>query len=268
MENFKLQLFFHIIGVGSASGILFHNQSLFLCADNSSFLYEYHMENNQLEKHALYNQTKEYFNEDEKPGFESLLRKDDKLLILASGSNENKNTLKSFHINSKKTLGINFKTYFDRFREIASLQQGELNIEGMITFNNKTLFFQKGNGAKVPNGIFILDEKNNTFEFKKIELIKLNGKEACFSDAVFVNNRIYFLANATEIINQKEQIHGAYLGIMNTDLIIENSILLSDKNKFEGITLFEESENSIDFLLSESIKQEKEADIFKLSLIK
>ena len=53
MEQLQLQLFLQIIGIGSASGLLFKDNSLFLISDNSTYLYEYNLDSNELNKIAL-----------------------------------------------------------------------------------------------------------------------------------------------------------------------------------------------------------------------
>ena len=45
MEKFTLEILFQIIGIGSASGLFYNNDSLYIIGDNSGFLYEYNMQN-------------------------------------------------------------------------------------------------------------------------------------------------------------------------------------------------------------------------------
>jgi hypothetical protein len=53
MEKFTLEILFQIIGIGSASGLLYKDNTLFIIGDNSGFLYEYNLQNQQLNSHAL-----------------------------------------------------------------------------------------------------------------------------------------------------------------------------------------------------------------------
>ncbi len=41
MQKFQLELLFHIIGIGSASGLLLNGTNLYIISDNSHVLYEY-----------------------------------------------------------------------------------------------------------------------------------------------------------------------------------------------------------------------------------
>ena len=58
MDKFKLELFFQILGIGATSGLVFENDSLFLISDSSSFLYEYHLKTEKLNKIVGLMQTK------------------------------------------------------------------------------------------------------------------------------------------------------------------------------------------------------------------
>ena len=79
MEKFQLQIFLNIIGIGSASGILFHNNSLFIISDNSSYLYEYAINTEELHKIALVENPKENIAKKEKYDFESITKNGNKL---------------------------------------------------------------------------------------------------------------------------------------------------------------------------------------------
>ena len=53
MEKLQLTLLFKIIGLGSASGLIYQNNSLLAIGDNSSFLYEYQMDTQKLNRYPL-----------------------------------------------------------------------------------------------------------------------------------------------------------------------------------------------------------------------
>ncbi|NJM80360.1 MAG: hypothetical protein HC854_13460, partial [Flavobacterium sp.] len=201
MRKFQLQLFQKITGIGSASGILYYENSLFIISDNSSFLYQYDLRTNSLVKHALFENPQENILKKNKPDFESMALKENEILILGSGSTENRNTAKSFHLKSKKIQTINFTTHFESFKKIASLAKDELNIEGLIIDADKILFFQRGNSINASNGVFIMDEITKELAFKAISLPKINNIEASFTDAILVNESIYFLAAVENTIS-------------------------------------------------------------------
>ena len=59
MQKFQLSEYLNISGIGSASGIVFTNNSLYIISDNAGFLYQYDMsdvtlcEVERLKKHQL-----------------------------------------------------------------------------------------------------------------------------------------------------------------------------------------------------------------------
>ncbi|MFT5752859.1 MAG: hypothetical protein ACI924_000059 [Flavobacterium sp.] len=273
MEKFQLQLFFQIIGIGSASGLLFHNDLLYLISDNSSYLYEYKIDSNELNKIALIENPEENIPKKDKPDFESITLERNKILIFGSGSTENRTLLKTYHTKNKKIKEKDLKELYNSLKNKFSIQSDELNIEGVFSVNKKRYLFQRGNSENGSNGVFIIDkDKEIEIEFHKVKLPKLNNIEASFTDAILVNETIYFLAaveNTNSTYNDGE-ILGTFLGKMKlADFIIEETTLISDKNKFEGITLYKKTEKSIDFLLCEDNDTEiLKSNIYKLTINK
>ncbi|WP_159777385.1 hypothetical protein [Flavobacterium sp. 9AF] len=272
MEKFQLQLFFQIIGLGSASGLLYHNHLLYLISDNSTYLYEYKIESNELTKIALTENPAENISKKEKLDFESIALKGNKIVFLGSGSTENRNIAKSFHLKSKKIKTFDFIKHFENFRKITSLSNDELNIEGLIIIEDKILFFQRGNAINASNGIFIMNEITQNIIFKTVSLPKINNVEASFTDAILVDKTIYFLATVENTISTYDdgEILGTFVGEMNLENFnIENTILISKTNKFEGITLFKNTESEMEFLLCEdNDTEELKSNIYKLTINK
>ena len=75
MRNFTLQLQFQIAGIGSASGLVYKNNSLFVISDNSSFLYEYYIQEKKLTKIPLLENGQENIAKKNKFDFESIALK-------------------------------------------------------------------------------------------------------------------------------------------------------------------------------------------------
>ena len=67
MEKFQLSVLFKIIGIGSASGILYHNDLLYVISDNSTYLYEYNIPNEKLNKIPLVEYPQENIPKKDKP---------------------------------------------------------------------------------------------------------------------------------------------------------------------------------------------------------
>ena len=100
---------------------------------------------------------------------------------------------------------------------------------------------------------------------------EINNIEATFTDAIFVDDLVYFLAVVENTVSTYEdgEILGCIVGCMSlkaSKIIFTH--LISDTNKFKGLTLFEKSENKIDLLLCEdNDTYYLRTKIFKLSLL-
>ncbi len=271
MENFQLQVFLKIMGIGSASGLLFQNQSLFIISDNSTYLYEYQLKNNSLQKHPLVDNPQENIIKKEKLDFEVLAHKKNKLHIFGSGSKKNRNKILKFNLENQKTKSKDASKLYEKFIKKAAINEDELNIEGCVFHENYTYFFQRGNGSQAKNGIFVVKNKKKVKLFQNIELPLVQNIEASFTDAVLVGDKIYFLAaveNSNSTYNDGE-ILGTFLGIIAIEnLVLEKTILISNHQKFEGITLFNQSNDALEFLLCEDADSTVlESQIYKLTVL-
>lgn len=253
MTKFHLSKCLKIEGISSASGIVYIENSLFIISDNSSFLYQFEIDSKVLTLHQLLKKSKENISKKEKPDFESIVKQGDNILILGSGSTEKRTNSILIKLETELTKIIDNKKLFEKFVLKAAIKSNELNIEGFIVFQDKQLYFQRGNGASSKNGIFIVS-RTDEIEFKNVSLPKINSIEASFTDAVLVEDDIYFLAAVenTKSTYYDGEILGTFLGKINTtDFSIEKTILLSKTNKFEGITLYKQNHNTTEFFLCE-----------------
>ena len=136
------------------------------------------------------------------------------------------------------------------------------------------IFLQRGNGQSGKNGIFKCCGKNleddSEIEFTSYELPKIKGVSATFTDAVLVDNNLYFLAAAEDSKSTYEdgELLGSLIGCIDLhSMEIAFTQKISDSHKFEGITLYQKTHTKIEFLICEDNDTETlESDIFKLSL--
>jgi hypothetical protein len=161
---------------------------------------------------------------------------------------------------------------YENLKQSASISDEEINIEGAFYSNKKWCLFQRGNGVNSRNGIFRINSLKSEFltEFVEVQLQKINHIETSFTDAILVENKIYFLAAAENITSTYEdgEIFGSLIGRMNSQTFeIECTQKISDTHKFEGLTLYNKSETEIQFLICEDNDTEVlETNIFKLSI--
>ncbi len=275
MDKFKLELFFQIIGIGATSGLVLENDSLFLISDSSSFLYEYNLKTEKLEKIGLFENSAESIKKNEKPDFESITKVENSILLLGSGSTEKRMILARYHTKSKKSNTTDLTSLFEKISESTGIDKENLNIEGVVKYKNKWLLFQRGNGKAGQNGIFILNESLENpgkIGFVPVILPKEKSVPATFTDAVIVEDKIYFLATAEDSNSTYEDgtVLGSWIGVLHPSTFeTEFTEKITNTNKFEGLTVYKNAETEITFLLCEDNDSEiQNADIYKLTIKK
>lgn len=272
MEKIQLLTFLTIQGIGAASGIVFHNNSLFIVSDNSGYLFEQKIDSPELVKHALVENKAITIEKKRKPDFEAITLKENELHIFGSGSTNNRNKKVVYNIDSKQITEFDYSETYSELKKMAHFTDEDLNIEGALFHQDHLYLFQRGNGLTAKNGIFKIANRNGNFEysFYPITLPKIKHVETSFTDAILIDNKFYFLAAAEDTVSTYEdgEVLGTIMGIMNSNTFeIEKTIQLSPTHKLEGLTLFEKTDKELTFLLCEDNDTEDlNATIYKLKL--
>ena len=274
MEQFTIELLFKILGIGSASGLLYKDNSLFVISDNSSFLYEYHIEEKELSTIKLFENSQENIPKKDKFDFESIALKGNELHLLGSGSTSKREKRITYNLETAAIEVKDLSKLYKFLKQTASISDEELNIEGAIFYNENWLLFQRGNGANSRNGIFktkSLEIESQT-EFIEVSLPKIKHVETSFTDAILVEDKIYFLATAEDTTSTYDdgEILGSLIGRMDSKTLeIEFAQKISDTHKFEGLTLYKNSQTEIQFLICEDNDTHVlETNIYKLTFNK
>lgn len=274
MKKFTLEIVMHLIGIGSASGIIYNENTLLLIADSSGFLYEYKIESKDIKKHALVENPIENMAKKDKTDFEAVACYEAGLFIFSSGSGKNRNRMIEINTKSYDTVAsTDLSDLYESMQYFAQIKRDEFNIEGAIYNGESFLLFQRGNGKSNRNVIFTIHGKNlvNDYSliYNDIKLPKINGFKTGFSDAVLVADKIYFLATAenSKSTTDDGKISGSLIGrIDSKSMKIDFTKKISDHQKFEGLTLISNEENSISFLLCEDNDTTVlESNIYKLN---
>ena len=282
MEKFQLTAFLKILGIGAASGIVYTNNSLFVISDNSGFLYQYQLQNNHLLKHPLIENPSENILKKLKPDFESITLKGNELHIFGSGSTRNRNKKIIFNLKNNSTKEYDLSELYKSIKTSISISDDELNIEGAFYYNEDLHLLQRGNGVNSKNGIIKIngnfDDSNQSHtkpvevQFQSVQLPKIKHIETSFTDAIVVENKIYFLACAENTLSTYDDgdIFGSLIGCINIATFkIDFTHQISNTHKFEGLTLYQKTETEIIFLLCEDNDSEDlESTIYKLVLEK
>lgn len=269
MEKFQLSILFKIIGIGSASGLVYQNDILYIISDNSTYLYEYHMADEKLKKIALVENPKENIPKKDKPDIEAITSQRNDIVIIGSGSTEKRNKIYMYDQKENKVWRKDFTSDYSIIKKELNISDNELNIEGLIMKGKTFYFFQRGNGSLGKNGIIFCDENKikDKIIFIPFDLPKIKNVAATFTDAVLVDDKIYFLAAAedtTSTYNDGEVL-GSLIGTIDLKaMTLEKTLQISDKNKFEGLALYKKTETGIEFLLCE----DNDSDVLKTNIYK
>ena len=281
MQKFTLDLLFKIIGIGSASGLFYNNGSLYLISDSSAVLYHYTLEDKTLEKTSLvakdYTGPVENIAKKDKADYEALAVKGDDVYLFGSGSTEKRNTIGHVNYKTKEVFpNIDATDLYLIMQSFGEITPDNFNIEAAVNDGEVWYLFNRGNGPAGQNGIFTLmgtiEDTSFQIIYNKIKLPKINGAQAGFTDAVKVGSKLYFIAAAEKGASTYADgaVAGTLIGRIDIDKMkVEFTQIISETNKFEGITLFKEEAKTLEFLLCEDTdKDETESEIYKVSLKK
>ena len=275
MQQIQLELLFQLVGIKSSSGLLYHQDHLFLISDTSSFLYQYSLTEKELRKIKLHEHSSENDAKSIKSDLEAICKDDQTLYTFGSGSTAKRKMAFTYNLDSHQTNQLDLTILFEKISTKTGIDSENLNIEGVIPMEKEWLFFQRGNGIQAQNGIIRLTgnlENPSEITFTPIILPSLKGIPATFTDAILVKESIYFLAAAEDSNSTYAdgEVKGSLIGAMHlSDFEIMFTQPISETQKFEGITFYEETEKELRFLLCEDQDTESHlAVIYKLTIKK
>lgn len=279
MKQFTLELLFQLFGISAASGLVYNDSEIHVISDNSQYLYHYNIESKDLSKTALTADGIAYENiaKKDKPDFEAITHDNLNYHIFSSGSTAARNKLVEVNMLTNEIVSTQqLDILYGSMKSFANLADDDFNIEGVIVDGNSWYFFNRGNGPKAMNGIFTVEGENIIDDFRltftPIKLPKINKVQSSFTDAIKVNNTIYFLATAEDSNSTYNDgtINGSLIGQLNMrKLRVEKTKIISNVNKFEGLTLYKETASTLTFLLCEDADNDsKPSNIYKLTINK
>jgi hypothetical protein len=254
MKRTQLLPFVEIKGIGAASGLVLHQHSLYIISDNSTYLYQYNLADKELHKIKLLATSEEHLSKKEKADFECVTLYNNALYIHGSGSTNKRQLRLKYTLDTLETKEKDLTKLYHRLRKSIGIEEDDLNIEGCIVAADFYYFFQRGNGGQAKNGIFTYARHTKEVRFQSVVLPEIKGIEATFTDAILVDDCVYFLAaceDTTSTYNDGE-IYGSFMGCLDlaTSTVLF-TCLLSDLHKFEGLTLYKNEGESLTFLLCE-----------------
>lgn len=273
MNSFTLELLYHIIGIGSASGLFLKDNSLYVIGDNSSYFYEYELQSSGLKRYALSANPSANMDKKLKPDFEALAFHENTFYLFGSGSTEKRNEMVQLNASNKEKVSVqDLSTLYKRMQVLSGLDSANFNIEGVVYSGDTWYFFNRGNGDSGRNIVFTLHDKHlsgdSKITFTEIILPEISGVRASFTDAIAVGDKFYFLAAAEDSNSTYNdgEVLGSMIGCIDINTMkVLFTKKISDRHKFEGLTLEYNQENELSFLLCEDNDSDLlQADIYQL----
>jgi hypothetical protein len=276
MQDFILTLLFNIQGIGAASGIIYNDGHLLLISDTSNCLYNYDIKTAKLDKKALepYG-IAENIPKKEKPDYEAMTLADGKLYLFGSGSTTKRNYVAAISFPDKTRTSIfDLTKLYLSMRNLSGISTEDFNIEGVTKLGDKWYFFQRGNGPGKNNGVFTvignITSGDCSVVYQNVALPDCNGIPATFTDALAVDDKIYFIGTAenSNSVYHDGEILGSVIGCLNPQTMeVIFTKLITKTHKFEGLALLQKTDNEITFLLCEDSDTEvTESGIYELRL--
>lgn len=275
-QKFSLNPYTTINGVAATSGLIQENDTLYIIADNANVLYTYEKAKKELTKIDLQESgdIAENIPKAKKSDFEAITHNRDSLYIFGSGSSKIRNQLITYNRVDQSVKKASLDTLYSSLKSAAPMKDKNFNIEGAIIIDNDLLLFNRGNGPDAENGIFKITNWQNAeksrISFFSIPLPAVQNTKFGFTDAVLIDDQIYFLAAAEASgSNYKDgNVLGSLLGVIDpSNMKIKRKQLISTQHKFEGLTLLKKENEKISFLLCEDPdKNTDESIIYKLSM--
>lgn len=262
MSDFQLKPLLSIQGVGAASGLLLQQDQLYIISDSSSFLYHYSLSAATLQKTPLVAAAEDHIEKKRKFDLESLCLKGKALYLFGSGSTAQRQSLFCYDPDSQSVQQQDLSSLYAEFRLTAQLGGDELNIEGVV-YDDETelprwIFLQRGNGLNARNGLFVVSgdalDAQAHIVFIPVRLPAIGRVEASFTDACLYNNKVYFLAAAEDTTSTYDdgEVLGSLVGRINLNTLqLEAVQQISGQHKFEGLTVLQATDQSLEFLLCE-----------------
>lgn len=273
----KFDLFKVIKGVTGSSGLIFEESHLWLISDDSYVLYRYHLQTEILERLNLHPDLPlmENMPKTEKPDFEAVAVVGDSLYIFGSGSVGPRYYRAVVDKSSFKLTALeSLKKLYSGIAEATQIGEEDFNIEGIIPDDDTLYLFNRGNGPERKNGVFKVSERNGIsriqYGFNTVLLPKINGVPFGFTDAILVDDQVFFMASAEDTVSTFDdgEILGSGVGILSyPEFELIDFKLLTLNYKLEGITLMKKQDNTLTFLLCEDADDGlPETKVFKLEV--
>jgi hypothetical protein len=271
-DSMKIQITSYKIldNIPSCSGVEFYNSSIYICGDNSPYLFRLSSDGDLLEKFKIKNgDFKDTIPKKIKPDFESITRytfqKQNQFLIFGSGSlSPYRDSLVQLNADAPE----DYKTFslsglYQLIREKIS---GELNLEGACIYENILYLLNRSDNTIIKIAVQpLLHALNHKDQIPPIELIQIqlpaiNNIQSSFSGAAIIpgTSKMIFTATTEDTPNAYDDgvNYGSYIGITDLQDLQKQPmcVAISDNKttrpwKVESLAVVKVRKNKIELVL-------------------
>lgn len=276
MKHLNLTPWIEVNGISAASGLYQQGNQLFMVADNSTFLYQYQIDNHELQRIPLVNQAAESIKKAEKLDLEAISLFNNVFYILGSGSTHKRQQLFCYDMQHKLISQHDLSAVYAQCRQLANLADDQLNIEGLAHDGKHWLLLQRGQGVDQPSAIFILEgdirAEIQVKQYIPIALPSIGSVPCHFTDGVVYEGQLYFLAAGEDTVSTYDD--GAVVGSLFGSIDLASMQLtecqqLPEQHKFEGLALHQIENYQMSFLLCEDAdRDDTKSIIYRLDVIR
>ena len=117
----------------------------------------------------------------------------------------------------------NLEDLYTAMQQFGNIKPEDFNLEGAIFDGDRWFLFNRGNGIKAKNVVFTIKGKNLTNDYSIVsndfKLPKIKGIRTSFTDAILVDDKIYFLASAedTDSTYNDGEVLGSIIGSIDIE---------------------------------------------------
>lgn len=257
----SLLLLFEVFGVNAASGIYQEDNQVYIISDNSPYLYHYDIKSTKTNKVLLDSSSRaEIVKKKDKLDLEAICSVGDELVIVGSGSRSNRENAFLYHKKTGKVQKQSLTPLYNALRKASGLDYQDFNIEGVAFKQGLWYFMNRGNGPKNKNLVFSFKGDRNlqivpqNIEVHSFDLPMVQGCVSGFSDAVLVDDKLYYVATAEDEASTylDGEVKGSFMGYIDLNKWTLGPIQeIAKEKKIEGLAFFKKSSSVKTFMICE-----------------
>ena len=262
--------------IPSASGMELLNNNIYVCGDDSDFLFQISEEGEVLNKFPLFENAREgRVAKPIKYDFEAMVSYQNEIWLFGSGSTENRNVLLIFNTDTKQSTLHSLQEFYASIQYELQIKKEDFNIEGAAIYKDGLFLLNRADNSMISCSIAefkdcVFHQKEiEDFDMVKFQLPSIDGFVAGFSGASVYNDLLFFSASVektTDWVNDGE-ILGSFIGIINlcAPEVEIRFFSLEGEYKIEALMVLEKRKENF-ILLAMTDNDNGESELLKIEL--